>query len=142
MKPIDESHSGIGGIFWIPFLTCWGRLPVLFWTGIIGTLFTLGTALTPNFEGYYGLRALMCFFLAVGETSGLAFIQDVFFFHQHAKKIGIWTAVFLTCPYVGPMFGYFVVAGTNEWRNVFWMTLGLEIFSLALTVFFVDETWY
>jgi MFS family permease len=82
-------NRGVGGVFWIPFIYSWGRAPVLFWTVLTVTLFLLGSALTQSFEGYYGLRTLTGFTLTAGQTIGLAFIQDMFFFHEHAKKIGV-----------------------------------------------------
>jgi MFS family permease len=85
---------------------------------------------------------MMGFMLTAGQTIGLAFIQDMFFFHQHAQKIGIWTACFLVSPYCRPMFGNFIIYGTNDWRNVFWMIFGLGCLVLILTVLFIDEPWY
>lgn len=115
---------------------------MLFWTVLTGTLFLLGSALTQSFEGYYGLRTLTGFTLTAGQTIGLAFIQDMFFFHEHAKKIGIWTAFFLASPYFGPLFGNFIVSGTGNWRNVYWMQFGLGCLELVLIVLLADETWY
>lgn len=109
---------------------------------VIGAFLTLGTALVPTFAGYYGLRALMQFFLSGGQSIGLAFIQDMFFHHEIARKIGIWVAVFMLCPYVSPMFGYYIISATGSWRACFWMTLGLECLVLILVVLFVDETFY
>ncbi len=134
--------SGVGGVFWIPLIYFWGRAPVLFWIIFTGMLFTLGCALVETFDGYYGLRALQGFTLAGGQSIGLAFIKDMFFFHQQARKIGIWTTIFLACPYVGPMFGYFIVAKTDNWRIIFWMTFALCWMVLIAILLFADETYY
>lgn len=87
--------SGIGGLWWIPFVYFWGRAPVLFWTTLAGALFTLGCAVTTNFTTFYALRAMMGFTLTACQTIGLSFIKDMFFFHEHARKIGLWAALFL-----------------------------------------------
>jgi MFS family permease len=108
----------------------------------LGTMFSLGAALAQSFEAYYGLRALVGFTLTAGQTIGLAFIQDMFFFHQHAQKIGIWTSLFLVSPYCGPLFGNFIIGGTGSWRAVMWLVFGLGCFNLVLIVLFVDESWY
>ena len=115
---------------------------MLFWTVLAGTLFSLGSCLTPTFAGYYGLRTLTGFTLTAGQTIGLAFIQDMFFFHQHAQKIGIWTTFFLASPYFGPLFGNFIISGTGNWRNVYWMLFGLGCLELVLILLITDETWY
>ena len=115
---------------------------MLFWVVLSGTLFTLGCTLAPSFSTYYGLKAMQGFTLTAGQTIGLAFIQDMFYFHEHAKKIGIWTSLFLASPYCGPLFGNFIISGTGSWKNVFWMVFGLGCFDLILIGLFVDESWY
>lgn len=131
---------GIGGLVWIPPLYFWGRLPVLFWTQLLGTLMVLGSVLVTSFNQYYVLRPLTSLFLTAGQTIGLTFVcvlvlldydktftdsrghlaihpfvhlslpprsKDMFYFHEHARKIGLWVCVFLTAPYTGPLLGKF-----------------------------------
>jgi MFS family permease len=135
-------RSGVGGIFWIPFSSFWGRAPVLFWTTLAGTSFSLGCVLAPNFETFYAMRALQGFTLTTCQMIGLSYIKDMFFFHQHARKIGLWASLFLLSPYLGPMFGYFIIAGTGEWRNCFWLVFAICCFDMLLIVLFADESWY
>lgn len=134
--------SAIGGIVWIPMIYFWGRFPVLFWTTVAGAFFTLGCALTSSFNTYYFLRAMMGFTLTCGQTVGLSYIKDMFFFHEHARKIGIWASLFLLSPYAGPLLGNFILAGTGQWRPVFWMVFGGCCLDLVLIVLFCDESWY
>jgi hypothetical protein len=105
-------------------------------------MFTLGCAVTDSFTTFYGLRALMGFTLTACQTIGLAFIKDLFFFHEHARKIGLWAALFLVAPYCGPLFGNFIIAGTGEWRYAFWLVFAVCCVDLVLIVLFADETWY
>jgi MFS family permease len=114
----------------------------LFWTTLSGALFTLGCAVTTNFTTFYGLRALMGFTLTACQTIGLSFIKDMFYFHEHARKIGLWAALFLVAPYCGPLFGNFIIHGTGEWRNVFWLVFGICCLDLILILVWADETWY
>ncbi|KAK6341494.1 hypothetical protein TWF696_008567 [Orbilia brochopaga] len=132
----------IGGVFWIPFIYWWGRAPVLFWTTLAGTFFTLGCCLTHDFQVFYGMRAMMGLTLTACQTIGLSFIKDMFYFHEHARKIGLWAALFLVSPYLAPQLGNFIIYGTGEWRPVFWMVFGVCCFDLVLIVLFADETWY
>ena len=126
----------------MPFLFFWGRAPTHFWVVLLGTFFSLGCTLAPSFEVYYAMKALQGFFLTAGQTSGLAFIQDMFFFHEHARKIGIWTAMFLASPYFGPLFANFIISGTGWWRGVYWLLFGLGCLNLVALLCFLDETWY
>lgn len=133
---------GIGGVFWIPLISVCGRAPVLFYATLVGTLFTLGCILAPSFSAFYGLRAIQGFFFTALQTIGLAFIQDIFFFHEHAKKIGIWTSCFLISPYFGPLLANFIVWGTNSWRAPYWMVFALGCLVMVLIILFIDEPWY
>ncbi|GAA5965638.1 hypothetical protein JCM21900_003044 [Sporobolomyces salmonicolor] len=134
---------GIGGFIWIPPLYFWGRLPVLFWTQFIGTFLVLGSALVQSFTGYYALRPLTSLFLTAGQTIGLTFLHDMFFFHEHARKVGIWVVIFLSAPYCGPFFGGFMVNGLGgDWRGVLWLVFAYSALLLLLIVVFADETWY
>ena len=126
----------------MPFLFFWGRAPVVFWVVLCGTFFTLGCTLAPSFPVYYGMKAMQGFTLTAAQTAGLAFIQDMFFLHEQARKIGLWTAVFLTSPYFGPLFGNFILAGTGDWRNVYWLVFGIGCLDVLLCALFLDETWY
>ena len=137
-----DGHRGIGGIWWIPCVYFWGRAPVLFWTVLAGTLFTLGCCLAQNFTVFYALRALQGFTLTSGQTIGLAYIKDMFYFHEHARKIGLWAGLFLLSPYAGPMLGNFILYTTGSWRAVFWLVFAICCFDLTLIVLFLDESWY
>jgi MFS family permease len=126
----------------MPFLFFWGRAPTHFWVVLSGTFFSLGCTLAPTFEVYYVMKALQGFTLTAGQTSGLAFIQDMFFFHEHARKLGIWTAIFLASPYFGPLFANFIISGTGSWRGVYWLVFGLGCLNVMALLCFLDETWY
>lgn len=129
-------------MFWIPFVRWWGRAPVLFWTTFAGTLFTLGCCITDSFSVYYVLRALMGFTFTAGQTVGLAFIQDIFFFHEHTRKIGIWAWIHLMAPYTSPLLGNFIISGTENWRLVFWVVFAVAAWDFILVVLCIQETWY
>ena len=126
----------------MPIVSACGRVPITFWTIVAGALFTLGCALADSLETYYPMRALQSFSLASGFTAGLAFIADMFYFHERARKIGIWTSMWLAAPYFGPMIANFMVTRLGHWRYVFYLTLGMNVLSLLLILVFFDETWY
>jgi len=43
-----------------------------------------------TFESFMAARILNGFFSTVCQVEGLMFIQDIFFFHERARKINIW----------------------------------------------------
>ncbi|KAH5586548.1 hypothetical protein HBI24_079490 [Parastagonospora nodorum] len=133
---------GIGGIFWIVMASFWGRAPVMFWSTVSGTLFTLACAVTTSFDVFYGMRAMMGFTLTAYQVVGLACVKDMFYFHEHARKIGIWVAIFILSPYLGPFLANFIIAGTGDWRAVFWLVFATCCADLVLILLICDETYY
>ena len=133
---------GVSGLIFMPMLNAWGRTPVLFWTTIMGLLFTLGCALSPNYETHYAMRALQGVTQSTGQTIGLAFIKDMFFFHEHARKIGIWYSIYICSPFYGPLFGNFMVGKLGEWRPIFWLVFAWAAFLMCFILVFGDETYY
>ena len=105
-------------------------------------MFTLACAVTNSFPVFYGFRALMGLTLTAYQVTGLACVKDMFFFHEHARKIGIWVSLFIMSPYLAPCFGNFIIAGTGNWRAVFWLVFATCCADLALIVMFADETFY
>lgn len=133
---------GVSGIVWMPLLNSWGRIPVLFWSTLLGFFFTLGAVLAPNFPVHYAMRTLQCVTQSTGQTIGLAFIEDCFFFHEHARKIGIWYAIYICSPFMGPLFANFIEGETSNWHTIFWCVFAWAGFLLCLIVLFGDESYY
>lgn len=150
MSPLKVNESGnlnvlmlgIGGLFWIILTNYWGRAPVMFWSTLTGTFFTLACAVTTDYQTYYAFRALMGLTLTAYQIAGLAVVKDMFFFHEHARKIGIWVSAFILSPYLSPFFGNFMLAAGISWRAVFWLVFGVCAFDLIVIVAVADESYY
>ena len=69
------------------------------------------------------------------------FIQDVFFFHEHPRKINIWTGAVIVSPYLGPLISAFLVY-YKTWPDVFWVSASLDALCLLLILAFMDESIY
>jgi MFS family permease len=120
----------------------WGRAPTLFWTTVIATAMNLGIALTDDLAAFYVLRALQGGFITTCNVMVLTYIKDIFYYHEHARKIGIWFLLYFTAPSLGPLCGSFIVAYTPGWRGPFWMSLAYNSVCICLILAFVDETYY
>ena len=150
MSPLVVNYSnnlaavmcGVSGILWTPLVNSWGRMPVLFWSTFLGLCFNLGTVLSPNFPIYYGMRALQGVTQSTGQTIGLVFIKDMFFFHEHARKIGFWYTIFIASPFISPMLGNFMVATLGTWQPIFWLNFAWAGMLTILILVFGDETYY
>lgn len=72
------------------FSAYFGRLPVLFYFLVIALATAAWCAGATSFESFMAARILNGFFSTVSQVGGLMFIQDMFFFHERARKINIW----------------------------------------------------
>ncbi|KAL9576587.1 MAG: hypothetical protein Q9212_006977 [Teloschistes hypoglaucus] len=153
---------GAGGIFTVAFAAYFGRLPVFFWFTVIAFATAAWCAGAASFESFMTARILNGFFSTVAQgvgscpstifkyrqrrrlmvlQGGLMVIKDMFFFHEHARKINIWSAFIIVSPYMGPLLGAFMLTKL-KWQWPFWILTiltGLCMFAIA---FFVDETYY
>lgn len=105
-------------------------------------LFSIGTALANDFATFFGLRVLTAIFCTAAQTVSLAFLKDIFFFHERTRKIGLWALLYICSPYIGPGLGNFVVGKTGDWKNVYWMCVGVLALQILFILSFVDETWF
>lgn len=86
-------------------------------------------------------RILNGLFCVAAAGGGLMWIKDVWFWHQHAKKINIWSTAIILSPFLGPQFMAAIVSVTS-WRKGMWLDFGIIALGLALTFVFGDETFY
>uniref|UniRef100_A0A8H7TM73 Major facilitator superfamily (MFS) profile domain-containing protein n=1 Tax=Bionectria ochroleuca TaxID=29856 RepID=A0A8H7TM73_BIOOC len=95
--------NGIGGLIWVPVSSIWGRGPVLFWTTVFGFGFQIGSACSTEYETYYAMRVVSALFLTSGQVISIAFLKDIFFFHERARKIGLWAVLYIASPILDPV---------------------------------------
>lgn len=138
----SECRSGVSALFFVPLSTWWGRAPTIFWAALIACFLNLGVALSPDWHTYYITRVVQGLFSNAPPSIAIAFIRDIFFFHERARKIGLWTALFIASPYCGPLFGNFMLAGLDDWRPVLWLGFAMQAVFLVTCILFLDETWY
>lgn len=88
------------------------------------------------------MRATMGLFLTAPQTISIAYIKDTFFFHEYGRKIGLWACLYVSSPFIGPLFANFIVGATGNWRLVFWICFAICCLQLVLIVLFLDESFY
>lgn len=92
---------GAGGVVAVMFSAYFGRLPILFWFMVVALATAAGQAGSHGFNGFFVPRVLNGFFAGAAQgvrralvfcckrelmraQSGLMFIKDMFFLHEHA----------------------------------------------------------
>ncbi|KAK3371047.1 major facilitator superfamily domain-containing protein [Lasiosphaeria ovina] len=132
---------GAGGVFVVILSAYFGRLPVVFWFLLCATATAAWCAGATSFESFMGARILNGFFSTVTQAGGLMFIQDIFFFHERARKINIWASFVVMSPYLGPLLAAFETE-TQPWPVPFWVYFALNVLGFGLVVGFLQETYY
>ena len=149
MTPDHVNHSqvgnvfmlGAGGVVVVALSAYFGRLPVLFYFLVLATATAIWCAAAKSFESFMAARILNGFFSTVSQGGGLMFIYDMFYFHERARKINIWSAFIILSPYFGPLFAAFIIA-TESWQVPFWVYVAETALCLVLVILFVEETYY
>ncbi|PWW79971.1 MFS transporter [Tuber magnatum] len=148
LTPADSTRSlsgntftqGFGSLVAVPFAGRFGTLPVMFWSTFMTFFMTIACALCPDdWIGFVAIRVVQGFFATAAQVLGMTVIQDIFFFEEHVRKLGIWGWSILIGPYFGPFLASFIIS-TQKWRTAFWIVSAFVGLGLILIVFFMDET--
>ncbi|KAH7339667.1 MFS general substrate transporter [Rhizoctonia solani] len=122
---------GPGGILAVILISSFGRLPVLFWSQVVGLGFLIGCTVAPTLTVFATTRCLQSFFSTAPQVVGLYFIKDIFFWHQEARKVNIWTFSFVVSPFL-----------ETNWRWAYGIGCIYSGIVLLLIVLFLDESMY
>jgi MFS family permease len=132
---------GIGGLLTV-WLSAWiGRLPVLFWFGVLSAATAAWAAAAQSFESYMAARILNGVFCVAAAGGGLMWIKDVWFFHEHPRKVNVWSTAIILSPFLGPQFMAAIVS-VASWRVGMWLAFGIIGFGLLMTVGLGEETFW
>ena len=132
---------GVGGLFVVWFSAFFGRLPVLLFFECLSLGTAAWCAAATSFDSYMAARILNGFFSVVAAGGGLMFIKDMYFFHEHPRKINIWSTALIFSPFLGPLLTALIVSGAS-WRWAFWLVTLIDAVALILTVAVCDETFW
>ena len=69
----------------------------------------------------------------------LAYVR--FFFHEYARKIGIWVGAFIISPYLGAFLST-IISNYNSWRLSFWINFMIVGLAFTLVTILGEETIY
>ncbi|KAJ5815642.1 hypothetical protein N7474_007419 [Penicillium riverlandense] len=147
--PTTVNHSQVGNVFMVgaasPIIVAlaayFGRYPVLFWWTVLALATAIWCTAAQSFNSFMAARILNGMFSTVMQGGGLMFIKDMFFFHEHARKINIWSGFVILSPYMGPMFSAFILT-TQTWRVCFGLLTAMTGLCLLAVIFFAEETYY
>ncbi|KAI7947182.1 hypothetical protein MJO28_009090 [Puccinia striiformis f. sp. tritici] len=132
---------GPGGLIAVMLSKRYGRLPILFWSQVLGLAFLIGCTFAPNLSTFAAMRCLNAFFSTAPQVTGLLAVTDMYPFHLQARMLNFWSAGFLVSPYMSPwLFGYLVEKINYRWAYAIGSFYGLLV--VILIGLFVEETVY
>lgn len=132
---------GLGSIVASPTAILWGKRPVYLSAIILFTVSSIWCAVSPNYTSLVIARIVQGFSVSPVECLPSATIAEIFFLHERAYRLGIYTLLLLGGKNLIPLVSAAIVQSLG-WRWVFWITAIVVGFCFFLIFFFVPETFW
>ncbi|KAH7062907.1 major facilitator superfamily domain-containing protein [Paraphoma chrysanthemicola] len=132
---------GLGSVVASPTAILFGKRPVYLVGIILFVLSSIWCALSPNYASLVVARIVQGFSVSPVECLPSATIAEIFFLHERAYRLGIYTLLLLGGKNLIPLVSAVIVQSLG-WRWVFWVTAIVVGFCFFLIFFFVPETFW
>lgn len=110
---------GVGSVIFSPTAILYGKRPVYLGSAILFIGTSLWAAWSPSFESLLAARVFQGIAVSPVECLPSATIAEIFFLHERAYRIGIYTLLLLGGKNLVPLVSAAVI-GSFGWRWVFW----------------------
>jgi len=110
---------GIGSVIMSPTAILFGKRPVYLATSILFIASSVWCALSPNFPSLILARIFLGISVSPVECLPSATIAEIFFLHERAYRLGIYTLLLLGGKNLVPLVSAVVIQALG-WRWVFW----------------------
>ncbi|KEY66208.1 hypothetical protein S7711_09221 [Stachybotrys chartarum IBT 7711] len=132
---------GVGSVLVSPTAILYGKRPVYLVSGFVFIGTSLWAAWSPSFESLLAARVFQGIAVSPVECLPSATIAEIFFLHERAYRIGIYTLLLLGGKNLVPLVSAAII-GRWGWRWVFWITAMVVALGSVLLFFFVPETFW
>lgn len=110
---------GLGSVVFSPTAILYGKRPVYLFSAVIFIVSSIWAALSPNFTSLILARIFQGVAVSPVECLPSATIAEIFFLHERAFRIGIYTLLLLGGKNLIPLISAVIIQGL-DWRWVFW----------------------
>lgn len=110
---------GLGSVIFSPTAILWGKRPVYLFGSLLFIVTSVWCALSPNFTSLVLARILQGVSVSPVECLPSATIAEIFFLHERAFRIGIYTLLLLGGKNLVPLVSAAII-NRLDWRWVFW----------------------
>lgn len=110
---------GVGSVIFSPTAILYGKRPVYLGGAILFVLSSVWCALAPDYANLAAARVFQGISVSPVECLPSATIAEIFFLHERAFRIGIYTLLLLGGKNLVPLVSA-VIINAKGWRWVFW----------------------
>lgn len=110
---------GIGSVVASPTAILFGKRPVYLVSIILFLLSSVWCAVSPNYPSLVVARIFMGLAVSPVECLPSATIAEIFFLHERAYRLGIYTLLLLSGKNLIPLVSAAIIQGLS-WQWVFW----------------------
>lgn len=132
---------GLGSVIMSPTAILWGKRPVYLGGAVLFIISAVWCALSPSYASLVVARVFQGIAVSPVECLPSATIAEIFFLHERAYRVGIYTLLLLGGKNLVPLVAA-VITQSLGWRWVFWIVSIIVGFCLVLLFFFVPETFW
>lgn len=132
---------GLGSVVFSPTAILYGKRPVYLASAVMFIGTSLWSAWSPSFSSLLAARVFQGFAVAPVECLPSATIAEIFFLHERAYRIGIYTLLLLGGKNIVPLVSA-VIIGSLGWRWTFWILAMIIGLGAVLLFLFVPETFW
>lgn len=132
---------GVGSVIMSPTAIMFGKRPVYLLGATLFIISGVWCALSPNYPSLVIARVFQGIAVSPVECLPSATIAEIYFLHERAYRVGIYTLLLLGGKNLVPLASAAVI-GSLGWRWVFWIVAMIVGACLVLLFLFVPETFW
>ncbi|OJJ34128.1 hypothetical protein ASPWEDRAFT_114166 [Aspergillus wentii DTO 134E9] len=132
---------GVGSVIMSPTAILFGKRPVYLLGAVLFIISAVWCAASPNYPSLVVARVFQGIAVSPVECLPSATIAEIYFLHERAYRVGIYTLLLLGGKNLIPLVSAAII-GAKGWRWVFWVVAIIVGGCLGLLFFFVPETFW
>lgn len=110
---------GLGSVVASPTAILYGKRPIYLIGIMLFIVSSVWCALSPNYASLVVARVFMGFAVSPVECLPSATVAEIFYLHERAYRLGIYTLLLLSGKNLIPLVSAAIIQG-KDWRWVFW----------------------
>jgi MFS family permease len=110
---------GLGGVAMVPTAIKFGKRPVYLITAVMMIGTSIWCATSPTYPSLVAARIAQGVAVSPVEVLASATVSELFFLHERAFRLGIYTLLLLSGKNLMPLFSAIIIQAAG-WRWVFW----------------------